>query len=280
MPDSWCGILLAVHISDGFLSTPWWLGGFALASVMWIIGGWKIGEREIPRIGVVTAAFFVASQVHLPTGVGTVHLVLNGLAGVLLHWRSAVAIGVGLLLQSLLFEHGGRTMIGVNCCIITLPAIAAGIAFPLLRRSKILHRPLVRGGLVGALAASWSGLAIFATQLAMWQFRFGTSPTFDGLWLHQPLVWCVIGAIAISLAILEQRLESDPDFALGLLLGAATVAVTVVLKSAVLWLGGIGDWRALAAADLVAHTPVIVLEGIGVGFAVRVLAKAKPEWLA
>ena len=272
--------LFAVHISDGFLEWPWWLSGFALALVFWLLGAWRITDRDIPRIGVVTAAFFVASQLHLPTGVGSVHLVLNGLAGVLLKRRVSIAIGVGLFLQAVLFEHGGRTMLGLNTCIMTIPAIAAGYAFPVLRRSRILHLWWVRGLFVALLCGGWLLLATFATQVAVLKFQRAEIPSLGTMWIASVWVQLGIGIIAILTAYSERKLEPDPDFALGLLLGAGTVAATVVLKALVLWAGGRGDWQALASADLVAHTPVIVLEGLAVGFAVRVLSRAKPEWLA
>ena len=52
-----------------------------------------------------------------------------------------------------------------------------------------------------------------------------------------------------------------------------------MLHVSVLFFFGRGDWAALAATSLVAHIPVIAVEGVGVGFAMKVLAKGKPEWL-
>ena len=49
---------------------------------------------------------------HFPVGVGSAHLILNGLLGVVLGRRAPLAVAVGITLQSFLFDHGGRTMIG------------------------------------------------------------------------------------------------------------------------------------------------------------------------
>lgn len=262
------------------MGTAWWVGGFVVAVLLLWLGGRRIDEREIPRIGVVTAVFFAASQIHLPTLAGSVHLVLNGLAGVLLRGRAVVAIGVGLFLQSLLFEHGGRSTLGVNCVVIALPALAAGFAFPRLRRSQLLHTPWVRSGFVLVLVGIWLALCVDATQIVIDRVRGdGIIKELAHSWLTDATILLAIGIVAAVVAVAERRLESDPDFALGLLLGSSTVAASVVLKMTVLWLGGEGDWRALASGELVVHTPVIVVEGVGVGFAVRVLSRSKPEWL-
>src|SRR5262245_31425024 len=125
-------VLFAVHISDGVL-TPYWLaGGFLLAILLLIPSVLNVRDDEIPRIGMLSAAAFVGSQIHIPLGVSSVHLLLNGLIGVILGRRAVLAITVGLVLQSFLFNHGGRWSLGVNICVLSLPALLAGLTFPLL----------------------------------------------------------------------------------------------------------------------------------------------------
>src|SRR5262245_54660601 len=150
--------LFAVHISDGFLTLPWLAGGFVVAALL--AGGallidaararrhHPLREEEIARLALLTAAFFVASLIHLRIGPTTVHLLLNGLLGVVLRWRAALAIPVGLLLQAALFGHGGFTTLGVNSCVMILPALAAWLLFAALHRLPWLTRPWFRGLLV------------------------------------------------------------------------------------------------------------------------------------
>src|SRR6476660_9158966 len=109
--------LWAVHISDGVLAAPWWLGGFAVAGLLALFGAWRIREEEVPQVALLTAAFFVASLIHVRVGPTSVHLLLNGLVGVVLGRRAALAIPVGLALQVALLGHGGFTTIGINSCI-------------------------------------------------------------------------------------------------------------------------------------------------------------------
>ena len=79
--------LLAVHISDGVLSDWWIAGGLALMVVLMIPALVRVRDEEIPRIALLTAAFFVASLIHVRLGPTSVHLLLNGLVGVILGWR-------------------------------------------------------------------------------------------------------------------------------------------------------------------------------------------------
>ncbi len=115
--------LLAVHISDGVLTMPWIAGGFALAALLVFWSSRHIRDEEIPRIALLTAAFFVASLLHVRAGPTSVHLLLNGLVGVVLGRRAVLAIVVGLFLQVALINHGGFLTLGVNTGIaLALPA--------------------------------------------------------------------------------------------------------------------------------------------------------------
>lgn len=128
----------AIHLADGTLGPAVAAAGFAATAGLVALSLWGTHEDEIPRIGVLTAAFFVASQVHLPLGGASVHLLLNGLVGVVLGRRAAVAIAVGLFLQAFLFGHGGLTTLGVNVGVYAVPATAAGLLFRPVRRRKVL----------------------------------------------------------------------------------------------------------------------------------------------
>ena len=88
--------LFAVHISDGVLQTTWLTGGFVVAVCLAVVGCWRVRDEEIPRIALLTAAFFVASSIHIRIGVTSWHLLLNGLVGVMLGRRAALAIPVAL----------------------------------------------------------------------------------------------------------------------------------------------------------------------------------------
>ena len=149
-----------MHISEGILSPSVLVAGAALSAAGVAIGLKKLENEKIPRVAVLTAAFFVASLIRVPIGPSAVHLVLNGLLGLVLGWAAFPAILVGVALQALLFQFGGLTTLGVNTFIMALPAI---LCYYLFGRSLTSKHP----GLVAALAFSSGFLAILFSSLLL-----------------------------------------------------------------------------------------------------------------
>ena len=98
-------------------------------------------------------------------------------------------------------------------------------------------------------------------------------------WATSPAVIAGVLGIALIVAELERRVEADPAFAFGLLLGAAGAYATVCLNAVVHWAGGKPEVRDLAGVVILAHLPVVAVESVGLGFLVAFLARARPEWL-
>jgi len=142
--------LFAVHISDGPLGPLAVTVGFIVAGLLLIPAVWRVRDDEVPRIALLTAAFFVSSSIHVRIGPTSVHLILNALVGVILGRRAPLAIAVGLVLQAVLLGHGGYSTLGVNTAVISLPALAARALFLGLSGQRPSHlRAMVAGGLVG-----------------------------------------------------------------------------------------------------------------------------------
>ena len=118
-----------MHVSEGVLSPSILLAGAAVTTVGVAIGLKGLEHREIPHTGILSAAFFVGSLVHVPLGPASIHLSLNGLLGLVLGWRAFPAILVGLALQGLLFQYGGITTLGVNTLNMAFPAVAVYFLF-------------------------------------------------------------------------------------------------------------------------------------------------------
>jgi len=112
-----------MHISEGVLSTPVLLGGGVLTAIGVYIGLSKLKNEQIPLVAILSAAFFVASLIHIPLGPSSVHLILNGLVGILLGWLSFPAILIALFLQAILFQFGGLTTLGVNTFNMAFPSL-------------------------------------------------------------------------------------------------------------------------------------------------------------
>lgn len=197
-----------MHISEGVLSGPVLAGGAALTLVGTAIGLRRLDYDRIPHVAMLSAAFFVASLVHVPIGPSSVHLILNGLVGILLGWTAFPAIIVGLFLQALLFQYGGLTTLGVNGVIMAFPAVVCFYAF----RSGVRSERLT----VSVLASFLSGFV-------------------------------------------------------AVLVGGLLVALSLVFTGE--------HFTAVAKLVVVAHMPVMIVEGLITAFCVRFFKRVKPEIL-
>lgn len=197
-----------MHIADGVLATQVWVGGYVATGAITAFCLRRIAPEQIPKISIMTAAFFVASLIHVPLGPTSVHLILNGLCGIILGWGAYISILVGLTLQALLFQHGGLTTIGVNAFNMGVGALAAFGFFKLRGKISIRHRDFLFGFLAGVIGV-------------------------------------VVGLISLSICLLT----SGEEF-----LGVVKLA-------------------------LVAHLPIMAIEGLVAGFATIFLMKVKPEVL-
>lgn len=242
-------MVFAVHISDGVLEPIWLLIGAGVGLAFVVLGSRGIRDEEIPHIGLLGAAFFVASLIHVRLGPTSVHLLLNGLVGLLLGARCALSIGVGLLLQSILLGHGGFYVLGVNACVMILPAL---LARPVFRR---MMRP-----------EGSSGSVLVPGSMAV------------GYLLHPSgavVVWLFLRSIRYLVALVRVGRE----FRAGWVLGFGSVTLTALFNSLVLAFAGAEDWRLVAGLNFLAHLPVAMLEGLILGSVTTFLAKVKPELL-
>ena len=149
-----------MHLSDGIVTWPVLAGGTAAAAAGLAVGLSRIKPERIPRVAVLSSVFFVASLIHVPVGVTSVHLILNGINGLLLGWAAFPSIFMALTLQMLLFQYGGITILGLNTMIMALPAVTAGFLFGSMVRSQRKHRALLAGFLAGSLSICLSGVLL------------------------------------------------------------------------------------------------------------------------
>jgi cobalt/nickel transport system permease protein len=156
-----------MHISEGVLSAPVLVTGALLTVGGTSLGLKKMDYEKIPEVAVLSSAFFVASLIHVPIGPSSVHLVLNGLVGVLLGWMVFPSILVALALQALLFQFGGFTSLGVNTFNMAAPAVLAYYLFnfPIRRASHFISMLAGFGaGMIGVgLGALFVAIALVTT---------------------------------------------------------------------------------------------------------------------
>ncbi len=118
-----------MHIAEGVLTTQVLAGGGGIAAIGTAIGLKKLDYERVPRVAILSSAFFVASLIHIPVGPSSTHLILNGLLGLILGWAAFPAILVALILQVVLFQFGGFTTLGVNTVNMALPAVIVWMLF-------------------------------------------------------------------------------------------------------------------------------------------------------
>lgn len=197
-----------MHISEGVLSAPVLVVGAAITAAGCAVGLKKLDYDRIPEVAVLSSTFFVASLVHVPIGPSSVHLLLNGVIGLLLGWAAFPSILVALTLQSILFQFGGITALGVNTVNVAVPALVCFYMF-----NYAVRRENIFISLGSAFACGF--LAVFLTSIMV-----GISLVFTG---------------------------------------EAFMAVSKLV--------------------VVAHFPVMIIEGIMTAFCVAFLRKVKPEIL-
>ena len=128
--------IYSMHISDGILPASTCILGYAATGgLTWYslhqINQTHNPQENIPKASLLTAAFFVASWIHIPVPPTSVHLILNGLLGTVLGYYAFPAILIGLFFQAVFFQHGGLSTLGVNAVMMGLPAIFAYHLFQL-----------------------------------------------------------------------------------------------------------------------------------------------------
>ncbi len=183
-----------MHISEGILAGPVLAAGFAGTAVVAALTMRNMDMEEVPKISVITAVFFVASLIHVPVGVSSVHLILSGLVGVVLGKRAFPAVMLGVILQAILFGHGGVSVIGVNSLMLGGGALAAYAVWQLRHHFSIAKREVIFGGLAGGTALLFSGLVLSLTLLTKGEAFFVTAGA--ALAAHVPVI--IIEAVVVG----------------------------------------------------------------------------------
>jgi cobalt/nickel transport system permease protein len=195
-----------MHIVDGALATEVVAGGAVLA-----VGGLALGLRRldlerIPAAGLLAATFFVASLIHVPIGPTSVHLIMNGLAGLVLGWAAFPALFVGLLLQAVFFGFGGVTVLGVNTVAIALPAVLMGVALRGPIRTAAPTTAAALGALAGGGAIAGTAVLV-AAALALTGEAFVPVAKLV-LVTHLP-VMVIEAAVCASAVVLIRRVKPE-----------------------------------------------------------------------
>ena len=140
-----------MHIPDGVLPATVCIAGYAVTAAGTAYSLRQIGKKadpreSLPKASLFTAAFFVASWIHIPVPPTSVHLLLVGLMGAVLGYYAFPAILIGLFFQAVMFQHGGLTTLGVNTMMFGIPALAA---YQIFRLHKAIAKNHFQPGVFG-----------------------------------------------------------------------------------------------------------------------------------
>ncbi len=155
-----------------------------LAAAGTFVGLRKIESDDVPRVGLLSAVFFVVSLIYVPVGPTSIHLIGSGIAGLILRWKAFPAILVGLFLQAVFFQYGGLTTLGVNTLNMAMPAVLVGILF---RRAINMSSGAALTGafLAGALAILGGAILVTASLL------------LSSLDYAAPAAWALVAHLAL-----------------------------------------------------------------------------------
>jgi cobalt/nickel transport system permease protein len=169
-----------MHIPDGFINTPVAVAGIAVAagSVAYAVKATnkKLGEKQVPMMGVLAAFIFAAQMLNFPIAGGTSgHFVGAALAAIILGpWSAVLIMSCVLIVQCLIFQDGGLLALGVN--ILNMGVIAVFVSYFTYKGIFGAMRGSKMGRLVAAGVGGWISVVISALACAAELAISGTVP--------------------------------------------------------------------------------------------------------
>ncbi len=165
-----------MHIPDGFLSTPVWVGTDALAAAAVGLAARRVrrtlAAERVPLMGMTAAFIFAAQMINFPVAGGTSGHLLGGfLAAMLLGPAPAVVVMTTVFaVQCLLFQDGGLTALGANILNMGILGSVGGYGiYRALRALRVGDRP-------AAATAAWLSVMLGAAAASLELGVSGTVP--------------------------------------------------------------------------------------------------------
>jgi cobalt/nickel transport system permease protein len=136
----------------------------------------KIGEKQVPLMGMLAAFIFAAQMLNFHVAGGTSgHLIGAALCAILIGpWAGVIIMSAVLIAQALIFQDGGLAALGAN--ILNMGVIAVFGAYFIYRLATTVFGDGRRGKLVGAAAAGWSSVMLASLAAAFELSASGASP--------------------------------------------------------------------------------------------------------
>ncbi len=205
-----------MHIPDGFLSA-----GTAATTYVISAGGVgnavrlankKLGEQQVPLMGILAAFIFAAQMLNFPVAGGTSgHFLGAALAAILLGpWAALLIMSAVLLGQSLIFQDGGLLALGAN--IFNMGIVAAFSGYYVHRLLSSIVGGSQKGELASVFVASWLSVVLASIACSIELAVSGASPI--GVVLPAMVgvhVFIGIGEGLVSVAVVSLVTATRPD---------------------------------------------------------------------
>lgn len=193
-----------MHIPDGIVPAQICAAGYGFTGLLTWYSLRQINKQgdpsaNVPKAALLTAAFFVASSIYVPIPPSSVHLLLNGLLGVVLGYFAFPAILIGLFFQALIVGHGGLTTLGINATMMGLPAL---LAYHIFRLRLLFDRRAAKPFITGLFAFLGGSLGLAIAALIFTAVVIATVPAEFNAQTEQAAITTLTIA-HIPLAILE-----------------------------------------------------------------------------
>ena len=173
--------VVAMHLPDGFLNIPvslvTWIIAVALIAVSLKRVQAEYQERAVPLMGVCAAFIFAAQMINFPIPGGTSgHLLGGTLAGALLGpWAGSLVMAAVFIVQGVIFQDGGITVMGANIFNMGLIGTFGGYyLFATIRRA--LGSNHLRSTVIASAVAAWCSVVAAALACALELAVSGTVP--------------------------------------------------------------------------------------------------------
>ena len=169
-----------MHIPDGFLNaatvaTTCAVSAGGIGGAVRIVGK-KLGEKQVPLMGILAAFIFAAQMLNFPVAGGTSgHVIGAALAAILLGpWAALLIMSCVLIAQSLIFQDGGLLALGAN--IFNMGIVASFSAYYVYKLITWLAGANRRGTLIGGFVAAWLSVFLASIFCAIELAVSGSSP--------------------------------------------------------------------------------------------------------
>ncbi len=233
---------LAMHIPDGFLTVPVALAGWAIMIVMVGLALQqtrdRLGERQIPLMGILAAFVFAAQMINFPVAGGTSgHLIGGTLIAILLGpWAAVLVMTSVVSIQALLFQDGGLLALGFN--VFNMGILAPFVGYAVYTWVRRVLGNSQRGDLIGAAGGAWLSVETAAAAASLQLAVSGTSPldvAFPAMVGVHALIG--IGEALITVGALVFIQQSRPDLVNGtartMAKGSSWIAVGLLIALAI-----------------------------------------------